>query len=162
MEDMVNKIHDIVLADCWMKIREIAASVNISTKCIENILHDKLGMRKLSARWVLRLLTFNQKQNRMVTSKQCLAMFKRNPSEFLWHYVTVDETWLHHYTLEMKVQSAQWVFPGKRGPKKARTIPSPGRVMAEIFWDSQAIIFIHYLEKGRTITGQYLSLIHIL
>lgn len=34
-------------------------------------------------------------------------MFKLNPSKFLWHYVTVDEAWLGHYTLEMKVQSPQ-------------------------------------------------------
>ena len=52
--DMVSKIHDIVLADRWVKIREIADTIDISTECIQNILHEKLGMRKLSARWVPR------------------------------------------------------------------------------------------------------------
>ena len=49
-EDMVKKIHDIVLADRRVKIREIADIVDISTERIQNILHEKLGIRKLSAR----------------------------------------------------------------------------------------------------------------
>ncbi|KMQ82022.1 mariner transposase, partial [Lasius niger] len=82
-------------------------------------------------------------------------MFKRNPSEFLRRYVTVDKTWIHYYTPETKEQSKQWISPGQRAPKKAKTVPSAGKVMATIFWDSRDIIFIDYLEKGKTITGQY-------
>ncbi|XP_018054520.1 PREDICTED: uncharacterized protein LOC108691334 [Atta colombica] len=50
MEDMINKIHDIVLADRRVKIREIANIVKISTERIQNVLHETLGMKKLSAR----------------------------------------------------------------------------------------------------------------
>jgi hypothetical protein len=56
---------------------------------------------------------------------------------------------------EMKEESKQWTSPGKQAPKKAKTVPSARKVMATIFWDSKGIIFIDYLEKGRTITGQY-------
>jgi len=52
MENMVNKIHDIVLADHRVKIREIANFVKISTERIQNVLHETLGMKKLSARWI--------------------------------------------------------------------------------------------------------------
>ena len=154
-EDMVNKIHDVVLADRRVKIREIADIVNISIERVQNILHEKLGMKKLSARWVPRLLTVEQKRNRMTTSEHCLDMFKRNPKEFLRRFVTVDETWIHHYTPEMKEQSKQWTSPGEPAPKKAKTVPSAGKVMATVFWDSRGIIFTDYLEKGRSITGQY-------
>ena len=51
--EMVKKIHDIVLADHRVKIRAIADIVDNSTERIQNILLEKLGMRKLS---VLRLL----------------------------------------------------------------------------------------------------------
>ena len=47
-EDMVKKMHDIVSADRRVKIREIADIVDISTERIQNMLHEKLGMRKLS------------------------------------------------------------------------------------------------------------------
>ena len=55
---------------------------------------------------------------------------------------------------EMKEQWKQWTSPGERAPKKAQTVPSAGKVMAIVFWDSQGI-FTDYLEKGSTITGQY-------
>ena len=53
---MVKKIHDIVLADCRVKITVTADIVDISTERIQNILREKLGMSKLSARWVPDLL----------------------------------------------------------------------------------------------------------
>ena len=34
-----------------------------------------------------------------------LAFFRRNPSEFLRQYITVDETWIYFYTSETKEQS---------------------------------------------------------
>ena len=82
-------------------------------------------------------------------------MFKRNPKKFLQRFVTVDETWIHRYTLEMKEQSKQWTKSGEFASKKAKTVPSAGKIMATVFWDSRGIIFTDYLEKGRIITGQY-------
>jgi len=43
---MINKIHDIMLADCRVKIREIANIVKISTERIQNVLHETLGIEK--------------------------------------------------------------------------------------------------------------------
>jgi len=62
---------------------------------VGHILHEILGMRKLSARWVPRLLTPDNKCNRE-------TLFKRNPKEFLRRFVTVDETWIHWYTPEAR------------------------------------------------------------
>ena len=56
-----------------------------------SILHEQLGMKKLSARWVPRLLTVDHKRDRVTISKQCLEMFQRNPAEFLCRFITVDE-----------------------------------------------------------------------
>ena len=91
-----------MLADRQVKIRKIANIVGISTERIQNILHEKLGMRKLSARWVPRLLTVEQIRNRMTTSEHCLDTFKRNPTEFLRRFVTVNETWIRYCMPEMK------------------------------------------------------------
>jgi hypothetical protein len=40
-------------------------------------------------------------------------------------------------------------------PKKTRLVPSAGKVMASVFWDAEGILFIDYLEKGKTITREY-------
>lgn len=118
------------LHQCWtgsglwtydegLGIREIAETVHISSERVFHILHNLLGMKKLSARWLLT---------------------DGNPSEFLRRFVTVDETWIHHYTPETKNQSKQWTSADERAPKKAKTVNSAGKVMATVFWDSQGVI----------------------
>jgi hypothetical protein len=42
-------------------------------------------------------------------------------------------------------------------PKKTRSVPSAGKVMASVFWDAEGILFFDYLEKDKTITGEYYS-----
>ena len=101
------KIHDLVLATRRLKIPEIAETVGISKDCVGHILLEILGMRKLSARWVPRLLTPNNKSNRETASELCLTLLKRNPKKFLPRFVTVDETWIHWYTPETNEQLKQ-------------------------------------------------------
>ena len=48
-----------------------------------------------SATWVPRLLSEENKHNRVVDSEAILAIIRRNPDEFLSLYITVDETWIH-------------------------------------------------------------------
>ncbi|KAG5310832.1 SETMR methyltransferase, partial [Acromyrmex insinuator] len=59
-EKIVEKIHDMILADRQTKVHEVAEAVGVSYGTAFNILHDNLGMKKLSARWVPRLLTMHQ------------------------------------------------------------------------------------------------------
>ena len=40
-------------------------------------------------------------------------------------------------------------------PKKFKRASSTGKAMASIFWDSQGVIMIYYLQQGRTINGAY-------
>jgi len=84
-----------------------------------------------------------------------VTLIKRNPKEFLRRFVTVDKMWIYWYTPETKEQSKQWTSPGEPAPKKAKSIPSAGKVMATVFWDSQGVIYFDYLEKGKTVTGLY-------
>jgi hypothetical protein len=41
-------------------------------------------------------------------SEQFLAIFNRYKAEFFRRYITMDETWLLHYTPESNRQSAEW------------------------------------------------------
>ena len=74
-QEMIDKIHDIVLNDRRLKVREISKTVNISVGRVWHILHECLVMMKLSARWVPRLLTADHKRAREVASEQCWACF---------------------------------------------------------------------------------------
>jgi histone-lysine N-methyltransferase SETMAR len=95
----------------------------------------------------------------MKISEQCLECFNKNKTDFVHQFITVDETWIHHYTPESKQQSKQWTEVGCSAPKKTRSVPSAGKVMASVSWDAEGILFIDYLEKGKTITGEYYSIL---
>jgi len=86
-----------------------------------------------------------------------LERFNKNKTDFVRRFITMDETWIHHYTPESKQQSKEGTEAGCSAPKKTRSVPSAGKVMASVFWNAEGILFIDYLEKGKTITGGYYS-----
>jgi histone-lysine N-methyltransferase SETMAR len=153
--EIIEQVHDMVLDDWRMKVREVAEAIGISKECAGYILHEELDMKKLCARWVPHWLTAVQKRIRMKISEQCLERFNKNKTDFVRRFITVDETWIHHYTPESK----QWTEAGCSAPKKTRSVPSAGSVMALVFWGAEGILFIDYLEKGKTITGKYYSIL---
>ena len=65
-QELIDKIHDIVLNDRRLKLREISETVKISVGRVWHISHECLGMRKLFARWVPRFLTADHKRARVV------------------------------------------------------------------------------------------------
>ena len=106
-DEMVDLVHQTVMKDRRLTVMDIAEACEISSERVHKILHQDLDMRKLSARWVPRLLTIDQKRIRMDMSRECLSLYQKNPAEFLRRLITVDETWVHHHTPETKQQSMQ-------------------------------------------------------
>ena len=106
-----------------------------------------------------RLFAINQKRIRATTSEQNLAYFNRDPKDFPRQFVTMDETWIHHYTPKSREGSKQWVKPGESAPKRPKTQQSTGKVMASVVWVAHGAIFIDYLERGRTIIGAYYNIL---
>ena len=51
-EEMPRKVRDVVNSDSRAHVEEIAQALNISHGSVSTILHDCLGMRKLTARWI--------------------------------------------------------------------------------------------------------------
>lgn len=103
MDNKINNIHALVIGDRRLKVREIANEVNILTERVCNILHERLNMKKLFARWVPRLLNANQIRTRIKNSEEFLASSNVIQGNFsVFRYVTVDQTWIHHYAPETK------------------------------------------------------------
>ena len=74
----------------------------------------------------------------------------------------MDETWVHHYDPETKIQSMQWKHKGSPTLKKFKVLPSAGKVLLSVFWDAQeGVIMVDYLQRGARITSLYYAdLIH--
>ncbi|EYC30978.1 hypothetical protein Y032_0004g1883 [Ancylostoma ceylanicum] len=119
--EIIDKVHDMVLDDRRVKVNEIEEALGISHERVIHILHNELGLKKLSARWVPHLLTPEQKRIRARTSAECLEIFRKNPTDFKRRLITMDETWIHHYTPETKNSQNSGLetenrFQRRRGP----------------------------------------------
>ena len=117
---MCRKVRDLVYPDRRIQVKEIAQALGIHMVAFQQSKHDRLGMRKLTARWVPKSLSDKQVATRASVCSTLLKRF-RSKDVFLSCLVTVDETWVHYYEPENKAQSRQWVGPGSPRPKNFKT-----------------------------------------
>ena len=153
-EEMCKKVRDLVYSDRQIQVEEIAQALGISHGSVSTILHDRLGMRKLTARWVPISLCDEQMATRASVCSALLKLF-RSKDDFLLHLVTVDDTWVYYYEPDNKAQSRQWVRPGSPRPKKFKTQPSAGKVIATSILGRKGVIMLNFLPKRSTRTGVY-------
>jgi [histone H3]-lysine36 N-dimethyltransferase SETMAR len=66
----MEEIHDMILNDPKTKLWELAKTVSMSVEHVVNIVHAFLHMKKLSARWLPRLLKVDQKRIRITVSSR--------------------------------------------------------------------------------------------
>ena len=81
--------------------------MGISFGAVQSIRTDILGMSKVSARRVPQMLTDDQKRTLLKISKYLLSRYEDDPKDFIKQIVTQDETWVHHFDPESKMQSKQ-------------------------------------------------------
>lgn len=140
--EIVKKVEDLLVENNRLTKKQLAEMLNISTESVLRILHEKLGMNKVSCRWVPRMLTIENKRQRLAAANEFLDMCKTDPNKIFHRIVTCDETWIHHYDPETKQQSMQWQRRGNRAPIKFKVQPSAGKIMASVFWDAEGILLI--------------------
>jgi histone-lysine N-methyltransferase SETMAR len=154
-EEIIEYVHDMVIDDRRLTKQEIADAMGISTERVLHILKNELGLRKLLTRWVPHSLTLDQKRIRVRLSQQHLDRFRKNKTDFVRRFITMDETWVYHYDPELRQQTAEWTEPGCSAPKQVKGSKSSKKIMASVFWDAKGILMIDYLQTGKTITGEY-------
>ncbi|GFX70498.1 histone-lysine n-methyltransferase setmar-like protein [Trichonephila clavipes] len=86
---------------------------------VYKIISEDLGMRKIFAKLVPKVLTNVQKQNHETVSKDLLKRIEIGP-HFFDNVITGDESWLFEYDPETKRQSNEWHTPQSPRQKKAR------------------------------------------
>ena len=147
-------VKDMIKVDRRLTIREISEDIGISLGSCQAILTNDLGLRRVAAKFVPRLLTSEQKDMRLETSKDLLN-YCSDDDKFLCSIITGDESWVYGYDPETKVQSSVWKSPSSPRPTKARQVRSKIKVLLTVFFDSQGIIQHEYAPSGQTVTGAY-------
>ena len=101
IDENVKVVHTLVMCGRRRDLRSIASDVG----AVQSNRTDILGLSKVWARWVPRMLTYYQKRTRLNISKNFLSHFEDDPGDFIERVVTQDETWVHHFDPESKMQS---------------------------------------------------------
>ena len=87
----ISIIEHLVLENRRLKVNELAVITNISETSVRRILHDHLGMNKISARWVPRLLSALQRERRGECAQLFSNMCGDDPKPILESIVTGNE-----------------------------------------------------------------------
>jgi len=111
--------------------------MDISIGSCHQISTEKLQKRRVSAKFVPRLLTDNQKENRVEIIQELLA--NANGNDKFPKNTTGDKTWVYGYDVETKTQSSQWMGKGSPRPKKPRMSRSKIKELLVVFFIGKAL-----------------------
>ena len=142
------------MQDRRITVRELAGEVGVSIGSVHTILTADLGLRRMSAKFVPKLLTMEQKQLRMEIA-QNMPECVENDSKFLNNVITGDESWVYGYNPETKAQSSQWKHSSSPRPKKARQVRSNVKVSLTVFLDSRRLVHHESAPQGQTVTKEF-------
>ena len=73
--EIIDQIRDLILEHRRISAKSIAEQLGISRERVWPIIHEDLGLRKLSAKWVPKCLNADQKRQRCQASEQVLEFF---------------------------------------------------------------------------------------
>ena len=115
---------------------------------------EKLQMRRVRAKFVPRLFTDDQKEDRVEISKELLAN-ANGKENFLKNIVTEDETWVYGCDVETKMESSQWIGKRSPRPKKARMSRSKIKVLLVVFYDWKGIVHREFVPCGQMVNTSF-------
>jgi histone-lysine N-methyltransferase SETMAR len=115
---------------------------------------DNLNMRRISAKFVPRLLSDDQQVHRVSVCRELKQQTRDDPN-FISNIITGDETSVYGYDPETKQQSSQWKSPISRRPKKAKQVRSNVKSMLIVFFDIQGIVHKEFVPPGQTVNGKF-------
>ena len=92
-----------------LSVQEIANTIGISTRSAFTIKKSKLNFKKICAKWILHILTKEQKNERLKKCKKLLKMYNKMGHRQLSELVTGDGTWIHFFQPEIKIKNQVWI-----------------------------------------------------
>ncbi|UYV60352.1 hypothetical protein LAZ67_1000919 [Cordylochernes scorpioides] len=152
-DEKINEVEKMILTNRRITVREVAEDLSISIGSCHSIFINDLGMRRVAAKFVPKLLNCDQKQHRMNIANEMLDSVRDDPN-LLQRVITGDKAWVYGYDVETKAQSSQWKLPHEPRPKKARQVRSNVKVLLTVFSDFRGVVHREFLPRGRTVNKE--------
>ena len=105
-------------------------------------INNELGIRRVSAQFVPKVLTANQKDAR-VSVAQDLLEYAKNDENFIESIITGDESWVYGYDPETKAQPSVCKTPNSPRPKRAKQNRRKVKTMLTVFFDHKGICLLY-------------------
>ena len=118
------------------------------------ILVDTLGMRKVSAKMVPRLMTEEQKAQQLNACRDILQQMEAD-EKLLENFITGGKSCVFQYDPETKRQSRQWKSVSVPRPKKDRVQSSQVKVILITFFDHQEMVHHESVPQGQTVNQHF-------
>ena len=142
----------LILANRKLKCCEITEELKISESSVFTILREHLSMRKLCWKWVLFLFSWSKTMHwPFSVVYNCFNATKRSFCINMWQWMKPGSNTSLWGQIDSQLSGPQQV----KAVQSNQTQTSAGKVLSSVFWDVQGILFIDYLEKGRTINSEY-------
>ena len=74
IDENILLVHSLIMCDRRRSLHDIAKQIGVSFGAAQSILTHISGMFKVSARWVPRMMTKDQKKSRLFLSISCISM----------------------------------------------------------------------------------------
>ena len=143
--------------DRRLTVHELENDLGIPKTTVREIFNKILGMTRVCAKFIPKLLTTEQKDLRSEIAQDNLEMLSDNEN-VLKKVITGDESWVYGYDPETKQQSSHWKRPDEPRPKKARQSRSHVKSMLIIFFDCEGVVHYEFALRGQPINKEYISL----
>ena len=101
------KVKEMFMNGRRITIREVADDVGISIGSCHEIFSYVLGIKRMAAKFVPKLLNFEQKQRRMEVAQESLNEVN-DDAELLKSIITGDETCIYGYDVETNLIQILW------------------------------------------------------
>ena len=105
-DENVTRVKQLVRSDRRLTVRMTSDELSLNRESVRTILLHDLGMRKVYAKMVPKILSEDQKQNRVKFCEDTLEKIKDDP-DILRQIITGDETWVFQYDPETRRHSMQ-------------------------------------------------------
>jgi hypothetical protein len=118
------------------------------------MLSDLLNMWHIAAKFVLRLMSNDQKEYRVAVCSERKEQTENDPN-FISTIITGDESWVYGYDPGTKQQSSQWKTPSPQRPKKARQVRSNVKSRLICLFDTEGIVHKEFVPSGQTVNRNF-------
>ncbi|KAL4463301.1 hypothetical protein ABPG72_013610 [Tetrahymena utriculariae] len=138
----IKQIRDLIEEDPHITYDEMEEQTTLSRGNIFNIIKDSLGLKKITSRFVLFILTVQNKQKRVEYSQQNLNYF-RDGAGRLCYILTEEEVFIYQRQIGRKQSNKKWVGQGQ----KLFAIKKPNnydkKYLFSILFRSTGWVYIH-------------------